>query len=486
MQEIEFKFQVPVKKRKALQKAFILLKAEPIHLAAQYFDTAEQTLAKYCIAIRRRQENDEWKQTFKAVNTAKALSRFELEFDIAPPETTTLELDNYEAYPTVYKKLKCALGLPLPTLDMLFETNIQRLRILQDVGNSTVEIALDIGKIFKEQNSVDIFEIEFELKQGTIEDLIAFIRPWVQKHQLTLDIHSKSDYGFQAVRQQSYFPAQHQIPLVLNRSSSEAEALQSMVANCLQHLLPNASSIARQQYSSEHIHQARVAIRRLRTALKSFAAWSDAIQPHWKMELTTIFQALGGTRDIDALNEDLLPQLIEAGYPLDHLAPSTEVITDVCALFQRPKTTQLWLELILFTEQKLDLPSKTKLKKHALKVIHALHHKIRAHSEHFSQLEDEEKHRIRKQVKQLRYSIEFVASLIDVKALKTYLKKLKAVQESLGHYNDLVVAEALFQQAPEPGAAYSFATGWIAAEKNRMLKLVEQELRLFSQTKKLK
>ncbi|ENU38945.1 CYTH and CHAD domain-containing protein [Acinetobacter johnsonii] len=486
MQEIEFKFQVPVKKRKALQKAFTLLKAEPIHLAAQYFDTADQTLAKHCIAIRRRQENDEWKQTFKALNTAKALSRLELEFDIAPPETTTLDLDNYEAYPAAYKKLKRALGLPLPTLELLFETKIQRLRVLQDVGNSTVEIALDIGKIFKEQSSVDIFEIEFELKQGSIEDLIAFIRPWIQKYKLSLDTHSKSDYGLLAVRQKSCFPAQYQTLLVLNKTSSEAETLQSIVANCLQHLLPNASSIARQQYSSEHVHQARVAIRRLRTALKSFAAWSEDIQPHWNTELTTIFQALGGTRDIDALNEDLLPQLIEAGYLLDHLAPSTEAISDVCALFQRPETTQLWLELILFTEQELDSPSKSKLKKHALKVIQALHHKICAHAEHFSQLEDEEKHRVRKQVKQLRYSIEFVASLLDAKALKTYLKKLKAVQESLGHYNDLVVADALFQQAPEPEAAYNFATGWIAAEKNRMLKLVEQELRQFSQIKKLK
>ncbi|MBO7705827.1 MAG: CHAD domain-containing protein, partial [Acinetobacter sp.] len=427
MQEIEFKFQVPVKKRKALQKAFTLLKAEPIHLAAQYFDTADQTLAKHCIAIRRRQENDEWKQTFKAVDTAKALGRFELEFDIEPPETTTLDLDNYKKdYSAIYKKLKRALGLPLPTLELLFETKIQRLRVLQDVGSITVEIALDIGKIFKEQSSVDIFEIEFELKQGSIEDLIAFIQAWIQKYQLSLDTHSKSDYGLQAVRQQSYFPAQYQTPLVLNRSSSEVEALQNILANCLQHLLPNASSIARQQYSSEHIHQARVAIRRLRSALKSFAAWSDDIQPHWKAELTTIFQALGGTRDIDALNEDLLPQLIEAGYPLDYLPPSTEAITDVCALFRQPETTQLWLELILFTEQELDSPSKTKLKKHALKVIQSLHHKICAHAEHFSQLEDEEKHRVRKQVKQLRYSIEFVASLLDAKALKTYLKKLKA------------------------------------------------------------
>ena len=168
MQEIEFKFQVPVKKRKALQKTFTLLKAEPIHLAAQYFDTVDQTLAKHCIEIRRRLENDAWKQTFKAVNSAKALSRFELEFDISLPETTTLDLDNYEAYPAAYKKLKRALGLPLPTLELLFETKIQRLRVLQDVGNSTVEIALDIGKIFKEQSSVDIFEIEFELKQGSI------------------------------------------------------------------------------------------------------------------------------------------------------------------------------------------------------------------------------------------------------------------------------------------------------------------------------
>ena len=119
-------------------------------------------------------------------------------------------------------------------------------------------------------------------------------------------------------------------------------------------------------------------------------------------------------------------------------------------------------------------------------MLHALHDKICAHAKHFSQLEDEEKHRIRKQVKQLRYSIEFVASLVDAKTLKTYLKKLKAVQESLGHYNDLVVAEVLFQQATEPNAAYSFAVGWVAAEKNRMLKLVEKQLIQFSQTKKLK
>ena len=72
-------------------------------VAAQYFDTADQTLAKHCIAIRRRQENDEWKQTFKAVDTAKVLSRLELEFDIAPPETTRLDLDNYKDYSAIYK-----------------------------------------------------------------------------------------------------------------------------------------------------------------------------------------------------------------------------------------------------------------------------------------------------------------------------------------------------------------------------------------------
>ena len=486
MQEIEFKFQVPLKKRKALQKALTQLKAESIQLAAQYFDTTEHTLAQHQIAIRRRQENELWKQTFKSADTAKASSRFELEFDISPPETTVLELNDYKAYPAIYKKLKHALGHPLAPLELLFETDVQRLRVLQSFEKSCIELALDIGKIFNAQNSIDIFEIEFELKSGSIENLIAFMQPWIQKYLLTLDTHSKSDYGLQIVRQQSLFPAQNQAALVLNKSLNQNEALQRMVANCLQHLLPNASAIARQQYGSEHVHQARVAIRRLRTALKSFAAWSEAIQPHWKAELTAIFQALGGTRDIDALNEDLLPQLIEAGYPLDHLAPSSAANPDISALFQQPETIRLWLELILFAEQQLDSATKAKLKKHALKVIHKLHAKICAHATHFSQLEDTEKHRIRKQVKQLRYSIEFVAALLDEKTLKIYLKQLKAVQESLGHYNDLVVAEALFQQAPQTEAAYSFAAGWIAAEKNRILHLVEQQLQQFSQTKTLK
>ncbi len=51
-----------------------------------------------------------WKQTFKAVDTAKALSRFELEFDIAPPETTTLDLDNYKRLFRYLQKIKTRFG----------------------------------------------------------------------------------------------------------------------------------------------------------------------------------------------------------------------------------------------------------------------------------------------------------------------------------------------------------------------------------------
>ena len=86
------------------------------------------------------------------------------------------------------------------------------------------------------------------------------------------------------------------------------------------------------------------------------------------------------------------------------------------------------------------------------------------------------------------YCVFLVNLIIFAKDLKIYGCTTQKLIDDLFtvHYNDLVVAEALFQQATEPNAAYSFAAGWIAAEKNRMLKLVEQELRLFSQTKKLK
>ncbi len=53
----------------------------------------------------------------------------------------------------------------------------------------------------------------------------------------------------------------------------------------LAHLLPNAAAIASQDYASGHVHQARVAIRRLRSALKIFAQYDALANHNWESQL---------------------------------------------------------------------------------------------------------------------------------------------------------------------------------------------------------
>lgn len=43
---------------------------------------------------------------------------------------------------------------------------------------------------------------------------------------------------------------------------------------------------------AEHIHQARVSLRRLRSALHHFATWSDELNPVWEEQIAELFRKL--------------------------------------------------------------------------------------------------------------------------------------------------------------------------------------------------
>ena len=45
------------------------------------------------------------------------------------------------------------------------------------------------------RSQAKICEVEFELKQGSAQDLILFSKTWVEKYQLWLDVRSKAERG---------------------------------------------------------------------------------------------------------------------------------------------------------------------------------------------------------------------------------------------------------------------------------------------------
>ena len=66
---------------------------------------------------------------------------------------------------------------------------------------------------------------------------------------------------------------------------------------------------------AEHVHQLRVGIRRLRTALREMADLAPAIDPAWEPALVDTFRALGRQRDRDHLLQTVQPQIEAVGGP---------------------------------------------------------------------------------------------------------------------------------------------------------------------------
>jgi CHAD domain-containing protein len=68
---------------------------------------------------------------------------------------------------------------------------------------------------------------------------------------------------------------------------------------------------------------------------------------------------------------------------------------------------------------------------------------VRKRSRHFRRLPARGRHRLRISVKKLRYAIELLDGLFDRRDARPFIKRLKRVQDELGHANDVRVAYSL-------------------------------------------
>lgn len=482
MLEVELKFQIPASDQEKLYQLFLNKNARLISLYAKYYDTPERHLAQKNISLRQRLEDGHWIQTLKAPSD-HSLQRLELETDLGKLENPDLDLEIYQSHAKAKQLLQKALGKQAKNLTVQYETVVQRLVHVVHFNRSEIEVSLDRGEIRYNEKKLAIYEIEFELKQGSVQDLLKFIHPWVQRYHLWLDVRSKAQRGDLLAQDLKIPPAQFASSLQLNPQDSTDHVLKQIINNTLQHLLPNASAIASGQYDSEHVHQTRVAIRRLRSALRVFGDWSKDVHPDWQEQLAQLFRQLGSTRDRDALSEGLLPQLEQAGAPFVQLPRTPEESgIPIDESLRSSDFAELILHLLRFVDQPSKKQKKAGLKKDIAKKLQKLHQQICKDADQFLQLDIESRHRTRKRIKRLRYCVEFVASLYPAQDVKRYLKDLKPAQESLGQYNDLMVAEALFQDMVQRKQKLWFALGWIANEKESVLQQTQQHLEDYSKT----
>ena len=304
--------------------------------------------------------------------------------------------------------------------------------------------------------------------------MIDIAKTWCKKYKLYLSTVTKAQRGSLLLANKQFAePVKADLAVLqLHKGISQFAFLQAVVNNCLVQILPNASAIAEGSPDGNLVHQLRVGIRRLRTALKHFKFAQDYIDPNWLMVLKQTFSLLGEYRDKEILQIKTQPLLESVGAP--HVEWSTAIDIMPIDAVRANDFQILLLELIGFTH--LPVPADSpKAKVTVAKKLEKLFTAIAAASDKFASLDTESQHGVRKDLKSLRYVSEFAAPLFasqnngkkgkKATKLNAFLQYLEPAQDVLGEYNDNVVGHANYLEKAKTDPNALFAVGWFSGRE---------------------
>ncbi|HET9643846.1 MAG TPA: CYTH and CHAD domain-containing protein [Burkholderiaceae bacterium] len=510
MNELELKLRLPEDGRERLLADLRRGQVERVRLAARYFDTSDWLLARHAIALRLRREGRHWVQTLKAAGES-VVERLEHNADAGFAKggvTPALDISLHDGTP-VGERLKAlvqeaAADGTEPVLVEMYATDVVRtLRELRANGGR-VEVAFDEGTILAGARQRPVCELELELKAGRPDALFSLAERWLVRHRLWLDVVPKSERGrLLATGHDALDAVRAQAPR-LDRAMDGEALLRAVVASCLAQVLPNASEVAAGSQDEEHVHQLRVGIRRLRTALRELGEFSSAVNADWEPPLVEAFRALGGIRDQQAIARSIEPELAAAGAP-DPSWPATAGTRESPAdLVRDASFQQVLLALLAFVHRSPDAdPTSNAPATNAAgpadadsnvgsndgstsggdgvhqvlrRRLKRLHRSVERDGARFDKLAPEEQHRTRKRLKRLRYLAEFVTSLFDSRDVRRYLARLKPAQDALGKLNDHAVALQVYRDAAAHHAPAWFAVGWLTARRDGLVQACKRAL----------
>jgi triphosphatase len=216
----------------------------------------------------------------------------------------------------------------------------------------------------------------------------------------------------------------------------------------LRHLARNAEAfLARPEPSP--VHQARVAVRRLRALLSVFRTVlpkSDCKRVAG--DLKRLQKALGPARDLDVFLDEVLPGLAASGVrsvlagAADN--PHRRTYRQVRAAFARPSMRRVAAGLTRLADTlTLTKDGKRPARDLGRKVLAKRHGSLGKHLVGSHRRSGEELHALRIRIKKLRYAVEFFRPMMEKGGVKAYHGALAEAQDVLGRFNDAVNARAL-------------------------------------------
>ena len=452
-------------------------------MISTYFDTRELTLHEEGIALRVRAIGDSFVQTLKTEGSTKAgmyvREEYETPVEANVPDINAL-LDCMLKKSSVAKLL--ARTDVATALAPQFTTRVKRTVLsLQFPEGDEVEVALDDGVIEGGTSSEVFQEVELELKTGKPDRLYHLALDLLRAVPMRISSLSKGERGYNLIRPMSYSATRAQ-PLVLRKKDTVEAAFECIVQNCLAQIQGNELGVVKSD-GAEPVHQMRVGIRRLRSAL-------DLVVPvlvfpvSLEAELKWIAEKLGAARDWEVLATSTLSGTFDGTHrdfdaqAMVRIARETarQHRTEAAAAVDSTRYACLVIELTRWFDQTqwregLDDERRDALRmpvsEFAAQALYERHRKLMKRGRHLPDLDPGTRHRARIAAKKLRYAMEFFATLYEKKTLQNYAATLTQLQDDLGWRNDLAVANGLLRDlaatTPDAAIGAAYARGFLAS-----------------------
>lgn len=482
MAEVELKFELAPEAHRDFRELPALAAISPrrAKLLALYFDTPSHDLAKRDMALRLRRSGRDWKQALKVGRSGCGglHSRDEWEFE---RPGASIDLSLFATTPLA--------GLPRAkklheSLAEVFRVEVARTTWKIEIEpGTTVEIALDRGVVRRGRQTEPISEVEIESLEGAPLAVFDFAERVVDALALRPSSITKAERGYRLARGDKPAPAKAG-RVRLDASMAPAEAANAALASALRQLQDNEAGVL-QTRDPEFVHQMRIALRRLRSALRAFRkATGPDLEARVRGDLHWVTQATGKARDLDVLATQTLPAMLEAysggdtGALKHRLAVRRRHARDEVrsALLSR-RYARLMLDFARWLAQSREAPreSAENVRQFADRVLRKRHARWMRESQGLDLMAQAARHRVRIGAKRLRYVAEGFAALYGRKRMGHYLGALSKLQDGLGRANDAAVAERLLGDLAAPAPFAAFARGWLASETRSSLESLARQ-----------
>lgn len=411
-------------------------------LRTVYHDTPDLRLASAGVALRVRQSGEGHIQALKTMagestdDSAGVAVRREWEWPLPGDRPDLSLLEGSGAGGMIPDEARARLR-------PLFVTDFMRtVLVVRPDSGTVIEVAIDDGAITAGDRTERISEVELELKAGRVVRLFELALALQRFVPMRIGTENKAEVGYRLVTGRKPRPVLPE-PTALSPVATMAEAFRHVVRQGIRHTLAN-EPCALADGDPEGLHQIRVALRRLRIALKLFHPVTQSAETaELRAEIGWLSDRLAPARGWDALSA--LLDGADAGLVGAVAAARQGPLEDAVAALGSARASRLvlalgtWLEdggwharAAAETRALLDRP----MKDSAGPWLTALHAKARRAGKTVGPSSAKDAEKLRRRLRRLGYAADFFRGLYPPAAARPFLDALHPVLATLDALHD--------------------------------------------------